>query len=57
MTNIKELYLGIPEMTNEEYREKLQELFNGVENNTVLRYFYTMCYKLEKDWRVSPERR
>ena len=28
------------EMTNDEYRLELQKLFNGVEDNRMLRYFY-----------------
>lgn len=28
------------EMTNEEYREELSKLFEGVEDNMILRYFY-----------------
>lgn len=29
-----------PEMTNEEYREELREIFDSVESNRLLRYFY-----------------
>ena len=28
------------EMTNDEYRVELQKLFDGVEDNMILRYFY-----------------
>lgn len=28
------------EMTNEEYRTELQKIFDGVEDNRMLRYFY-----------------
>ena len=28
------------EMTNEEYREELQKIFDGIEDNRILRYFY-----------------
>lgn len=28
------------EMTNEEYREELRKLFDGVDDNRLLRYFY-----------------
>lgn len=28
------------EMTNEEYREELRELLDGVQSNKLLRYFY-----------------
>lgn len=30
----------IVEMTNEEYRIELQKMFEGVESNRLLRYFY-----------------
>lgn len=30
----------VPEMTNEEYREELRKLFDKIENNQLLRYFY-----------------
>lgn len=30
----------VVEMTNEEYREELRKLFDGVESNRLLRYFY-----------------
>lgn len=40
-----------PEMTNEEYREELQKLFNNVENTQVLRYFY--IFASEKLKRVT----
>lgn len=28
------------EMTNEEYREELQKIFDGIDDNRILRYFY-----------------
>ncbi len=46
----QDLYVQIPEMSNDEYRQKLAELFSGIQNNIVLRYFYTLCVKLEADW-------
>lgn len=39
------------DMTNEEYRKKLQNLFEMVDNNKLLRYFY--IYALEKIKRVQ----
>lgn len=30
----------VSEMTNEEYREELAKIFEGVESNRLLRYFY-----------------
>ena len=38
------------EMTNEEYREELRKIFDGVDNNRVLRYFYILLPKLIKEW-------
>ena len=28
------------EMTNEEYREELEKIFNNIDDNRILRYFY-----------------
>ena len=39
------------EMTNEEYREELKKMFDGVEDNRLLRYFY--IFVSEKLKRVS----
>ena len=39
------------EMTNEEYREELKKMFDGVDNNRMLRYFY--IFVSEKLKRVS----
>lgn len=32
--------------TNEKYREELRRLFDKVENNDMLYYFYILCSKL-----------
>lgn len=32
--------ISIPNMTNEEYREKLNEIFDDINENYILRYFY-----------------
>ena len=39
------------EMTNEEYREELKKMFDGVDDNRMLRYFY--IFVSEKLKRVS----
>ena len=39
------------EMTNEEYREELQKMFDGMDDNRMLRYFY--IFVSEKLKRVS----
>ena len=39
------------EMTNEEYREELKKMFDGVEDNRLLRYFF--IFVSEKLKRVS----
>lgn len=33
------------EMTNEEYRIELQKLFEGIDNNRLLRYFYISSFE------------
>lgn len=38
------------EMTNEEYREELKKMFDGVDNNALLQYFYILLPKLIKEW-------
>ena len=38
------------EMTNEEYRMELQKIFNNVDSNRILRYFYILLPKLIKEW-------
>lgn len=38
------------EMTNEEYREELKKIFDGVNNNALLQYFYILLPKLIKEW-------
>lgn len=38
------------EMTNEEYRIELQKVFDEVDNNMLLRYFYILLPKLIKEW-------
>lgn len=38
------------EMTNEEYREELKRLFDEIDNNMLLRYFYILLPKLVKEW-------
>lgn len=38
------------EMTNEEYREELKKIFEGVDNNALLQYFYILLPKLIKEW-------
>lgn len=40
----------LEEMTNEEYREELRKLFNEIDNNMLLRYFYILLPKLVKEW-------
>lgn len=37
LANAKDEY---PEMTNEEYKKKLTELFADIEENQILRFFY-----------------
>ena len=41
---------NVLEMTNEEYREELQKIFNNVDSNRILRYFYILLPKLIKEW-------
>ena len=41
---------GYVEMTNEEYREELKKMFDGVDNNALLQYFYILLPKLIKEW-------
>lgn len=36
-------------MSNEEYREGLKELFDGIENNDLLKYFYIFCTEYTKE--------
>lgn len=36
----------LKEMTNEEYREELKKIFDGVDNNALLQYFYILLPKL-----------
>ena len=31
---------NVLEMTNEEYREELRKIFDGIDDNMLLRYFY-----------------
>ena len=31
---------NVLEMTNEEYREELRKIFDGIDDNRILRYFY-----------------
>ena len=38
------------EMTNEEYRVELQKIFDNVNSNRILRYFYILLPKLIKEW-------
>ena len=38
------------EMTNDEYRTELQKIFDGVDNNALLQYFYILLPKLIKEW-------
>lgn len=38
------------EMTNEEYREELRTIFDNVDSNRILRYFYILLPKLIKEW-------
>ena len=38
------------EMTNEEYREELKKMFEEVDNNALLQYFYILLPKLIKEW-------
>lgn len=38
------------EMTNEEYREELKRLFDEIDNNRLLKYFYILLPKLVKEW-------
>ena len=38
------------EMTNEEYRTELRKIFDGVDSNRILRYFYILLPKLIKEW-------
>lgn len=40
----------LKEMTNEEYREELKKIFDGVDNNALLQYFYILLPKLIKEW-------
>lgn len=40
----------LEEMTNEEYREELKKIFDGVDNNALLQYFYILLPKLIKEW-------
>lgn len=38
------------EMSNEEYKEELRKIFEVVDNNNILRYFYLLLPKLIKEW-------
>lgn len=38
------------EMTNEEYRIELRKIFDSVDSNRILRYFYILLPKLIKEW-------
>lgn len=40
----------LEEMTNEKYREGLKKIFDGVDNNALLQYFYILLPKLIKEW-------
>ncbi len=51
------LYNGKPEMSNEEYRQKLAEIFDGISNNIVLGYFYSYCSMLASEWNFPSEKR
>lgn len=42
---------GVPEMTNEEYRIELNQIFKELDDNRLLRYFY--IFVLEKIKRVQ----
>lgn len=41
---------NVLEMTNEEYRVELQKIFDNVNSNRILRYFYILLPKLIKEW-------
>ena len=38
------------EMTNEEYRKELKKLFDEIDNNRLLKYFYILLPRLVKEW-------
>ena len=38
-----------PEMTNEEYREKIREMFDEINDNKVLRFWYRSIDSIEKE--------
>jgi hypothetical protein len=40
--------MSCPELTNEEYRDKLRDIFDGIEDNRKLRFWYTYISKIEK---------
>lgn len=39
------------EMTNEEYKIELSKIFQNVDNNRLLRYFYKLIPKLIEEWK------
>lgn len=39
-----------PQMTNEEYRSKLQEIFSSIHENQKLRFFFTF---ISETWRLD----